>query len=133
MRLVALALCALPLAACVGVSDSSGGRTVSQYSLSTADRGVFSSSNSGQPIPIDALRGMDERRVVQTFGRPVFTREDGPSRLWRFRSDACDLDLFLYQAGGGWQVRHAEARDPRLRALPVDRCAGSVAAQRRAA
>lgn len=131
MRIAALALCVLPLAACV--SDSSGGRSVSQYSLSTADPGVFSSSNSGQPIPLERLRSMDERRVTQTFGRPVFAREDGPSRLLRFRSDACDLDLFLYQAGGGWQVRHAEARDPRLRALPVDRCAGSVAAQKRSA
>jgi hypothetical protein len=129
MRLAALALCALPLAACV--SDSSGGRTVSQYSLSSAEPGVFTSSNSGQPIPLESVRGMDERRVAQTFGRPVFTREDGPSRLLRFRSDACDLDLFLYQAGGGWQVRHIEARDPRLRTLPVDRCAGSVAAQKR--
>lgn len=132
MRLAALILCALSLAACVG-GDASGGRTVSQYSLSSAEPGVFRSSNSGQPIPLDSLRGMDERRVAQTFGRPVFTREDGPSRLLRFRSDACDLDLFLYQAGGGWQVRHVEARDPRLRALPVDRCAGSVAAQKRTA
>lgn len=131
MRLAVLALCAFPLAACV--SDSSGGRTVSQYSLTSAEPGVFASSNAGQPIPLETVRGMDERRVAQTFGRPVFTREDGPSRLLRFRSDACDLDLFLYQTGGGWQVRHAEARDPRLRTLPVNRCAGSVAAQRRTA
>jgi len=131
MRLAVLALSGLSLAACV--SDSSGGRTVSQYSLSSADPGVFASSNSGQPIALESLRGMDERRVMQTFGRPVFTREDGPARLLRFRSDACDLDLFLYQAGGGWQVRHVEARDPRLRTLPVDRCAGSVSAQKRSA
>lgn len=131
MRLAVLALCAVSLAACV--SDSSGGRTVSQYSLSSAEPGVFTSSNAGQPIPLETVRGMDERRVAQTFGRPVFTREDGPSRLLRFRSDACDLDLFLYQTGGGWQVRHAEARDPRLRTLPVNRCAGSVAAQKRTA
>lgn len=131
MRLAALAFCALSLAACV--TDSSGGRSVSQYSLSSAEPGVFTSSKSGQPIPLESVRGMDERRVAATFGRPVFTREDGPSRLLRFRSDACDLDLFLYQAGGGWQVRHVEARDPRLRTLPVDRCAGSVAAQKRTA
>jgi hypothetical protein len=49
----------------------------------------------------------------------------------RFRSDACDLDLFLYSTGGNWQVRHAEARDRALRTLPVDRCAGSVSAQKR--
>ena len=91
MRFAALALCALSLAACDG--DSSGGRSVSQYSLSSAEPGVFASSKSGQPIPLESLRGMDERRVAQTFGRPVFTREDGPSRLLRFRSDACDLDL----------------------------------------
>ncbi|MGE0421487.1 MAG: hypothetical protein AB7O88_04445 [Reyranellaceae bacterium] len=130
-RLAVLALSALSLAACV--SDSSGGRSVSQYSLSSADPGVFKSSNAGQPIALESLRGMNERQVAQTFGRPVFTRDDGPSRLLRFRSDACDLDLFLYQTGGGWQVRHAEARDPQLRSLPVHRCAGSVAAQKRTA
>jgi hypothetical protein len=77
---------------------------------------------------------MDERQVAGTFGSPVFQREEsGVVRLLRFRSDACDLDLFLYATGGHWQVRHAEARDRTLRALPVDRCAGSVSAQKRTA
>lgn len=131
MRLAALALSALSLAACA--SDSSGGRTVSQYSLSSAEPGVFTSSNSGQPIAQQTVMGMDEREVTRTFGRPVFTREDGPTRLLRFRSDACDLVLYQYQTGSGWQVRRVEAVDPRLRTLPVDRCAGSVAAQKRSA
>jgi hypothetical protein len=94
--------------------------------------GRLESGRPGTPIPLATLKTMDDRRVAATFGNPVFQRDDnGVVRLLRFRSDACDLDLFLYAAGGAWQVRHAEARDRTLRAVPVDRCAGSVAAQRR--
>ena len=119
------------LGACTGGGDA-GPRT--SYTLSGVEPGVFASSSAGNPIGMDRLKGMDERTVAATFGRPVFTRDDGPVRVLRFRSDACDLDLFLYPAGGSRQVRHAEARDPKLRTLnPVDRCAGSVAAQRRSA
>lgn len=131
MRLAALAVSALSLAACV--SDSSGGRTVSHYSLSSAEPGVFTSSNAGQPIPQQTVIGMDERQVTRTFGRPVFDAKDGATRVTRFRSDACDLVLYQYQTGNGWQVRRVEAVDRRLLTLPVDRCAGSVAAQKRSA
>lgn len=103
-------------------------------SLTGIEPGHFASGRPGIPIPLNTIKTMDERQAVATFGSPIFQREEnGVVRLMRFRSDACDLDLFLYAAGGRWQVRHAEARDRNLRALPVDRCAGSVSAQKRVA
>ncbi|HKU99482.1 MAG TPA: hypothetical protein VJR58_29590 [Vineibacter sp.] len=100
--------------------------------LTSVEPGRFESSRPGTPIALATIKTMDEGQVASTFGRPVLQRNEGTvARLLRFRSDACDLDLFLYSAGGTWQVRHAEARDRALRTLPVDRCAGSVSAQRR--
>jgi hypothetical protein len=102
--------------------------------LTGIEPGHFASARPGTPIPLTTIKAMDEHQVANTFGTPVFQREEsGVVRLLRFRSDACDLDLFLYAAGDRWQVRHAEARDRTLRALPVDRCAGSVSAQKRVA
>ncbi|QQS10664.1 MAG: hypothetical protein IPK81_13475 [Rhodospirillales bacterium] len=123
-----LTLCAV-LCACTGGGEQADRPTIA---LASATPGTFSSSRPGTPIPLETIKTMSDQQVLSTFGRPVFERAEGPSaKLVRFRSDACDLDVFLYASGGGWQARHAEARDPALRSLPVDRCAGSVAAQRR--
>jgi hypothetical protein len=133
--LVALGL--VPLAACTGAGGGNGGGSSAggdrpAVALTSVEPGRFESSRPGTPIPLATIKSMDERQVAGTFGRPVFQRdESGVARLVRFRSDACDLDLFLYSSGGTWQVRHAEARDRTLRTLPVDRCAGSVSAQKR--
>lgn len=136
-RLALTALCLVSLAACTsgkGASTGNGnGADRPAVTLASVEPGQFNSSRAGSPISVTTLRTMDERQVAATFGRPVFQREDGGVvRLLRFQSDACDLDLFLYSSGGVWQVRHADARDRQLRTLPVDRCAGSVAAQKRA-
>jgi hypothetical protein len=121
------------LTACTGGGATGGsGAERPALALASVEPGRFESGRPGTPIPLATLKTMDDRRVAATFGNPVFRRDDnGVVRLLRFRSDACDLDLFLYAAGGAWQVRHAEARDRTLRTVPVDRCAGSVAAQRR--
>lgn len=133
---VLVALSVVSLSACMGSggdgTGSGGDADRPALALVSVEPGRFDSSRPGTPIALTALKTMDDRQVAGTFGSPVFQRDDnGVVRLLRFRSDACDLDLFLYAAGGGWQVRHAEARDRSLRAVPVDRCAGSVAAQRR--
>lgn len=139
-RLVLAALGFVTLAACTATSGNGGGSRGGDgadrpaVALASAEPGRFESSRPGTPIPLTTLRTMDDRQVASTFGRPVFQREEsGVVRLLRFKSDACDLDLFLYSTGTGWQVRHVDARDHTLRNLPVDRCAGSVAAQKRTA
>jgi len=136
LRVAVVALSLGSLTACMGFGGSDGGGGSGDdrpaVTLTSVEPGRFDSSRPGTPIPMATLKTMDERQVGSTFGRPVFQRdENGVARLMRFRSDACDLDLFLYVTGSTWQVRHAEARDRSLRTLPVDRCAGSVAAQRR--
>jgi hypothetical protein len=133
---VILALSLASLSACTATSSSrngSNGADRPAVTLASVEPGQFNSSRAGSPIALSTLKTMDDRQVAATFGTPVFQRDDsGVVRLLRFRSDACDLDLFLYSTGGSWQVRHADARDRQLRSLPVDRCAGSVAAQKRA-
>jgi hypothetical protein len=136
-RLVILALCLASATACTATTSSRNGGSGNgtdrpAVTLASVEPGQFSSGRPGAPIPLTTLKSMDDRQVAATFGNPVFQRDDnGVVRLLRFRSDACDLDVFLYSSGGSWQVRHADARDRQLRTLPVDRCAGSVAAQKR--
>ena len=42
------------------------------------------------------------------------------------------LFVYLYRRNGGaWKAEFADAYDLKLRPLPVDQCAGSVAAQKK--
>ena len=104
----------------------------SQYSLTGGEKGVFSSRNPGSPIPLDRIKGLDENQLVALFGKGVLDRKDDPARVVRYQSDACSLFVYLYRRGGGaWRAEFADAYDLHLRPLPVDRCAGSVAAQKK--
>ena len=112
---------ALLLAGCQTGSDPN-------YSLTGSETGIFRSTNSGRPIPVSTIKGMDERELQATFGAPVLDRRDGPTRALRYQSDGCSL--FVYVSSG--KAQYTEAYDPQLRPLiNVDQCAGSVAAQKR--
>ena len=125
MRSLALLLPGLLLAGCV--SD-----TTPQYSLSGGEKGVFSSRNAGSPIPLDRIKGLDETQLTALFGTGVLDRKDDPARALRFQSDACVLFVYLYRRSGtAWRAEFADAYDTHLRPLPVDQCAGSVAAQKK--
>ena len=103
-----------------------------QYSLVGGEKGLFQSRNAGSPIAMDRIKGMSEQDVVATFGAPVLDRKDDPARVLRYESDACTLFVSMYRTGGAlWQARFADAYDTHLRPLPVEQCAGSVAAQKR--
>jgi hypothetical protein len=120
---VALAVAFL-LGGCV--SDSGN----PQYSLTSGEQGVFKSSNPGRAIPGSTIKGMDEQQLRTTFGMPALDRKDGPSRALRYQSDACNL--WVYVSAG--RAQYTEAYDLHMRPLSSpDQCAGSVAAQRRAA
>src|SRR5262245_6399342 len=94
--------------------------------------GVFTSRNPGTPIPLDRIRGLDETQVVALFGTGALDRKDDPARALRYQSDACQLFVYLYRRSGtAWKAEYADAYDLQLRPLPVDQCAGSVAAQKR--
>ena len=103
-----------------------------KYSLSGGETGIFRSTNAGRPIAVSSIKGMDERQLQATFGLPALDRRDGPVRALRYQSDACVLFVYLYRKGGtAWQAEFADAYDLHLRPLPVDQCAGSVAAQKK--
>ena len=124
-RRLALLLPGLLLAGCV--SD-----TAPQYSLAGGEKGVFSSRNAGSPIPLDRIKGLDETQLAQLFGPGVLDRKDDPARALRYQSDACVLFVYLYRRSGtAWRADFADAYDLHLRPLPVDQCAGSVAAQKK--
>jgi hypothetical protein len=126
MKLLAPILLALALAACIAEAPPL------QYSLVGGEKGVFQSRNAGSPIAMDRIKGMSEQDVLATFGAPVLDRKDDPARVLRYQSDACTLFVSMYRTGGtAWQARFADAYDPLLRPLPVEQCAGSVAAQKR--
>src|SRR5262245_35273775 len=103
-----------------------------QYSLTGGERGVFSSRNAGSPIPLDRIKGLDENQLAALLGAGALDRKDDPARAMRYQSDACVLFVYLYRRSGtAWQAEFADAYDLQLRPLPVDQCAGSVAAQKR--
>lgn len=103
-----------------------------QYSLAAGEKGVFSSRNAGSPIPLDRIKGLDETQLTALLGSGVLDRKDDPARALRYQSDACVLFVYLYRRNGtAWRADFADAYDLHLRPLPVDQCAGSVAAQKR--
>jgi len=103
-----------------------------QYALGAGEKGVFSSRNPGTPIPLDRIKGLDERQLVAMFGTGALDRKDDPARALRYESDACQLFVYLYRRNGtAWKAEYADAYDLHLRPLPVDQCAGSVAAQKK--
>jgi len=116
----AAALAALLLAGCT--TDQTP-----RYSLSSGETGVFRSANAGRPIPLSQIKGMDERQLTATFGKPKLDRRDAATRTLRYASDGCTL--FVYMTGD--RAEFADALDPQMRPLPPDACAGSVAAQKR--
>jgi hypothetical protein len=103
-----------------------------QYSLAGGEKGVFSSRNAGSPISLDRIKGLSETQLVTLLGTGVLDRKDDPARALRYQSDACVLFVYLYRKSGTtWQAEFADAYDLQLRPLPVDQCAGSVAAQKK--
>lgn len=116
------------LAACLG--GCSGNSAPTNYTLSEGEEGIFTTSNAGRPIAAAQIKGMTEQQLLATFGPPQLDRKDALTRVLRYKSDACTLFVFV----SADRAQYADAYDPKMRRLtPADRCAGSVAAQKRSA
>ena len=112
----------------VGLGACSGASSPANYTLSEGEEGIFTTSNAGRPIPAAQIKGMTEQQLLATFGPPQLDRKDALTRVLRYRSDACTLFVFVSSD----RAQYADAYDPKMRRLtPADRCAGSVAAQKR--
>jgi hypothetical protein len=122
---------AAPMLAILALGACTTDQARPQYTLIGGEKGEFQSRNAGSPIPADRIKGMSEQDVIAIFGSPVLDRKDEPARVLRYQSDACILFVSLYRTGNVWRAQHADAYDTHLRPLPVDQCAGSVAAQKK--
>jgi hypothetical protein len=129
-KLATPVLVAIVLGACQTGVETAASTPRADYSLTDTRPGTFSSRSPGRPIPLDQLRDLPDRDVARLLGRPALDRVDGAVRTQRYHSDGCTLFVHLSQQGSDWRVRHAEAYDPKLRTIPADACAGSVAAQK---
>jgi len=102
-----------------------------QYSLSGGEKGVFTSRNPARRSRSTASRASTKgssRRCSHRRARP----QGRPAARCVTSPDACSLFVYLYRRGGtDWKAEYADAYDLQLRPLPVDQCAGSVAAQKR--
>jgi hypothetical protein len=93
---------------------------------------------AGRPPPLEPLRdlprlvGLSRELVIELLGPAGFVRRDGPVQIWRYTSDECFLDLFLYREGGGFRVQHAEARAKTAGQIAVNTCYQRLVAERRA-
>jgi hypothetical protein len=101
--------------------------------IATAQAGPNRAAIQDDP---DRLLGLEHSRVSELFGRPSFVRQDAPAALWRYRSNGCIVDLYLYpafneqaQAVGELRVRHVEVRAASGGKTDVQACLGALIAQ----
>ena len=80
---------------------------------------------TGGPTRLHNLNGT---QIVAMLGEPGFKREENPAQIWRYRSEACVLELMLYRLDRDLQVRHVEARDDKFKAVAQNACIESIVA-----
>lgn len=56
------------------------------------------------------LVGLRGETLRDWMGELVFVRRDGVAEIWRFASETCFLDVFLYRESGELRVAHLDAR-----------------------
>jgi len=56
------------------------------------------------------------------LGKPAFIRRDMSAVVWQYRTEACVLDLFLYELDHAFSVTYYEFRPRRDAALARDDC-----------
>lgn len=134
---VALAAATLALAACGAqplnpeAEQPHGERAAQTQSDPTAR-----TARRPPPPPIDEdpqkLIGLAPAALEGMLGEPRFVRRDDPAQLWRYAGRSCVLDLFLYVGeGGGYRVRHFEARSAGDEKISDRACFNALLTERR--
>jgi hypothetical protein len=91
------------------------------------------------PEPLPTAPPEDPRRLVGLsgetlrgwMGESVFVRRDGIAEIWRFASETCFLDIFLYREGGDLRVAHLDARSRVVgQRTTLQACYGRIMASR---
>ena len=86
---------------------------------------VAPASATGGPTK---LHNLSSTQIVAMLGEPGFKREENPAQIWRYRSEACVLELMFYRLDRDLQVRHVEARDEKFKAVAQSSCIESIVA-----
>lgn len=76
-----------------------------------------------------SVLGLRPRELQQMLGVPKLVRRDAPAEVWQYRSDACVLDVFIYQVATGPQVKYAEARTVEAEPARTDDCVNTIRQQ----
>ena len=82
------------------------------------------------PIPDFSAEERDPSRLLalgrgdlsSILGKPAFIRRDMSAVVWQYRTEACVLDLFLYELGHAFAVTYYEFRPRRDAELARDDC-----------
>ncbi|WP_420402986.1 hypothetical protein [Nisaea sp.] len=79
----------------------------------------------------DPSRLLDLHRgdLSAILGEPAFVRRDMSAEIWQYRTEACVLDLFLYELGQGLAVTYYEFRSRREQEVARDECFVSLLRQ----
>jgi len=102
----------LVLIAAVGLSACAGGEANNNVSNETPQdaspaRTERTTDRSTDPVPATSpaqqvniskaqLIGLKKDEILNLLGRPSFQRRDPPAEIWRYRTDECLVDLYLY-------------------------------------
>ena len=64
------------------------------------------------PAPSDPRRliGLTQERIEAMLGPADFVRRDGPAQIWRYDTEDCSLDVFLFREGEMQRVTHVASR-----------------------
>lgn len=79
-------------------------------------------------VPTSVL-GLGPRDLEKLLGAPKLVRRDAPAEIWQYRSEACVLDVFLYQVAAGAEVKYAEARTIWAEPAKTDECVNAIRQQ----
>ncbi|MBT3307242.1 MAG: hypothetical protein HN377_12290 [Alphaproteobacteria bacterium] len=122
VRLLGIGLIGLGLNGCLTSSDRPAPTTqtaepTTVAALTPAATSTLALKPAPEPEkiypPPSRLSGMNDQQVLTLLGEPGFKRRDDPALIWQYRTQACALDLFLYQSANGsdYRVNHFETRN----------------------
>ena len=78
------------------------------------------------------LVGLGSSAVIAALGPAGFVRRDGPAEIWRYNTQQCFLDVFLYRESDGPRVNYVAARSRIAnRTVTAEACYGAILAERR--
>jgi hypothetical protein len=89
-------------------SQTQQAAATSETPAATSEAAAATASNASPPPPEvdpEKLVGLNETEAMNLLGPPAEKTDAPPSRVWTYRSPACDVKLFFYPEVGGTLYR----------------------------